>query len=45
MQNGFCSLEIIKEINDKNDLKYIGIDLKAHQIKIMNKINLLKKQS
>ncbi len=44
MQNGFCSLEIIKEINDKNDLKYIGIDVKAHQIMIMNKINILKKQ-
>merc|ERR1712228_124081 len=42
MKNGFNSLEMIKEINDKNDLQFIGIEVKAHQIKLINKINVLK---
>jgi len=42
IQNGFDSLEMMKEINDVNDLNYIGIPLKAHQLKLMNHIKKLK---
>ena len=44
LNNGFDSLQMIKEINDKNDLKYIGVTIRAHQIKLINQINILKKQ-
>merc|ERR1712154_464695 len=43
IQNGFDSLEMMKEINDVNDLNYIGIPLKAHQLKLMNHIKTLKR--
>ena len=41
VMNGFDSLSMIKEINDKKDLEYIGIIVNAHQIKIMNGITKL----
>ena len=39
--SGFDSISMIKEIIDKKDLEYIGIDIKAHRIKIMNRIRRL----
>ena len=42
VENGFNSLDMIKEINNENDLMEIGITMKAHKLKIMNKINQLK---
>eukprot|EP01083_Nonionella_stella_P103128 294323_1 len=53
IQNGFDSLDIIKEINDVqggswsplvNELNDIGIRLKAHQLKLFNNIKKLKKK-
>eukprot|EP01083_Nonionella_stella_P311483 1110892_1 len=40
--NGFDSMDMVKEINDANDLNGIGISLRAHQIKISNHIKKLK---
>ena len=40
--NGFSTMQMIKEINGKEDLEYIGVKLKAHQIKIMNYIEKLQ---
>eukprot|EP01083_Nonionella_stella_P025090 69113_1 len=42
VNNGFDSLELIKEINSVNDLRSIGISMKAQQLKIMNHIKQLK---
>ncbi len=44
VQNGFDSIELMKEINNKNDLEELGIVLKAHQFKLMNHINKLKRK-
>ena len=40
--NGFDSLKWIKEITNKHDLEYIGIKIKAHQIKLMRHIKKLQ---
>ena len=42
IQNGFNSLEMMKEINNFNDLDYIGITLKAHQLRFLNQIKKLQ---
>eukprot|EP01083_Nonionella_stella_P048917 130527_1 len=39
---GFDSLDMMKEITDVQQLGYVGINPKAHQIKLMNQINKLK---
>ena len=41
IKNGFDSIEMIKEISTKNDLNYIGVTIKAHQIKLINAISKL----
>jgi len=42
MRNGFHSLELIREISSYSDLEYIGVTIKAHQMKLMNNIRSLK---
>lgn len=42
MVNGYDSLDIIKEITTKDELKEIGITLKGHQTKIMAEIRRLR---
>ena len=42
VQNGYESLDLIKEIPDKNELKQIGIDLAGHRTKVMAEIRKLK---
>eukprot|EP01083_Nonionella_stella_P285415 971488_1 len=44
IQNGFDSVDMIKEINSVNDLNDIGVRLKAHQLKLLNHINKLKQR-
>eukprot|EP00483_Globobulimina_turgida_P012971 UN12995 len=36
IEQGFDSLVMMKEINVPKDLEYIGINLKAHQLKLIN---------
>eukprot|EP01083_Nonionella_stella_P100507 283588_1 len=43
IQNGFDSIKLVQEVNDKDDLIDIGITLKAHQIAVMNAIKKLPK--
>eukprot|EP01083_Nonionella_stella_P317896 1159469_1 len=43
VKNGMNDLELIKTIENKDDLAYLGIELKGHQIAMMKKINELKK--
>ena len=40
---GFDSMDMLQQIKDKADLDYVGVRLKAHQMKLMNEINLLKR--
>ena len=42
-EEGFDSMEMVKQINDRADLEYVGVHKKAHQMKLMNAINLLKR--
>eukprot|EP01083_Nonionella_stella_P095636 268525_1 len=42
IQNGFDSMDLIKQINGTDDLVGIGISLRAHQLKIINEIGALK---
>eukprot|EP01083_Nonionella_stella_P000535 1516_1 len=42
VKNGMNDLELIKTIENKDDLAYLGIELKGHQIAMMKKINELK---
>lgn len=44
LDNGFDSLAMVMEINDLNDLKYVGVKSKAHQMRLMNSINALKQK-
>eukprot|EP01084_Bolivina_argentea_P295427 508619_1 len=44
VKNGFGSLDMIKEINNVTDLDYIGVNIKAHQLKLMNYITKKKKK-
>ena len=44
LDNGFDSLDMVAEIKDKNDLKYIGVKSKAHQMRLMNSIDALKQK-
>ena len=41
MMTDFDLSSMIKEMDDKNDLEYVGILVNAHQIKLMNKIRKL----
>ena len=40
-QNGFDNLDFVKQIQNVNTLKDIGIDLKGHQLKLLNEIENL----
>eukprot|EP01083_Nonionella_stella_P025714 70841_1 len=42
VKNGMNDLELIKTIENKDDLAYLGIELKGHQIAMMKKIKELK---
>eukprot|EP01083_Nonionella_stella_P158283 514982_1 len=42
VDNGYESLDIVKEITDQNELKEIGIVLKGHLLKLMTEIKKLK---
>eukprot|EP01083_Nonionella_stella_P167904 565448_1 len=42
VKNGMNDLDLIQTIEDKEDLEYLGITLKGHQIAIMRKIKQLK---
>eukprot|EP01084_Bolivina_argentea_P039360 72736_1 len=42
IDHGFESLNLVKEINNKNDLESMGITNFAHQLRIMNQIHKLK---
>ena len=41
--NGYSSLDIIKEINDKSELQQIGIKSPGHRTKIFAEIQKLRK--
>eukprot|EP01084_Bolivina_argentea_P050894 93615_1 len=43
VKNGMTELELIQTIEYKDDLNYLGITLRGHQIAIMKKINALNK--
>eukprot|EP01083_Nonionella_stella_P180609 644478_1 len=43
IRNAFDSMDLIKEIDQIDDLNGIGISLRAHQLKIVNAIRKLKK--
>ena len=42
VKNGFDSIKMLKEINNRQDLCDIGVNLKAHQYTLMNAIVKLK---
>eukprot|EP01083_Nonionella_stella_P302419 1042620_1 len=42
IENGYDTLEIIKEITDNNQLQEIGVLKKGHMMKLMIEINILK---
>eukprot|EP01083_Nonionella_stella_P158282 514981_1 len=41
VDNGYETLDIVKEITDQNELKEIGIVLKGHLLKLMTEVNKL----
>eukprot|EP01084_Bolivina_argentea_P012926 24217_1 len=45
VQDGFDSMASIKHIKNENDLKDIGIVLKAHRLIIMDRVNELKNET
>ena len=41
---GFDSMDMIKQVNDVADLEYVGVRRKGHQLKLINEINRLKQE-